>query len=248
MTYLHASNEFGDPRPNFIVAGRVNVVHHTMKLDHRIPWNLLKGALNKVLAKKVDDELVNVLMKLSPSRDGKLLKAFSKAAKESAPKRLPPAHQVATLELVEQEIFSLPINLALGLNNRADDPGGDNLDYTPDDVDYTGAITATAAGRLHALRERLFGQLSVDKPNIDAISTTVDDLITEVGGRAALNSGTAANVDNWHPGPTAPGAVVPARTQPPYRYWVKPTGAVLTSVEILTMIDQVTARARKAGR
>ncbi len=248
MTYIYSSNEFGDPRPNFIVAGRNNVVHHTMKLDHRIPWNVLKGALNRVLAKKVDDQLVNVLMKLSPSRDSKLLKAFSTAVKESAPGRLPPTHQIVTLELVEQEIFSLPINLALGLNNRADDPGGDNLDFTPDDVDYAGAISATAAGRLHALRERLFGQLSVEKPNLDSISTTVDAMIDEAGGRGALDSGTAANVDNWHPGPTAPGLAVPARTQPPYRYWVKPTAAPLSAVEILTVIEQVTARAKKAGR
>jgi hypothetical protein len=245
---MHLSNEFGDPRPNFIVAGRTHVVHHTMKLDHRIPWNVLKGVLNKVLAKKVDVQLVNILMKLSPSRDSKLLKAFGTAAKASAAGRIPPPLEIAALELVEREIFSLPINLALGLNNRADDPGGDNLDFTPDDVNFDGAISATAAGRLHALRERLFGQLSVAEPNLKSISTTVDEMIDAAGGRGALNSGTAANVDNWHPGPTAPGLAVPARTQPPYRYWVKPPAAELSSVEILTMIEQVTARAKKAGR
>jgi hypothetical protein len=249
MTYLYKTNQFGDPRLTFIVAGRLNVTHPVMKLDHRIPWNVLKGALNKVLDKKLDSDIANVLMKLSPSRDSKLLKAFATAVKESAVDRQPPAHQVQTLQLVEQEIFSLPINLALGLNERADDPGGDNLDFTTDDVDYAGAPLATQAGRLQKLRERLFGQLSVAKIDIEAVDKTVDELISEAGGRPALASGTAGNYANWHPGPAAPGALAPvARTQPAYRYWVKPTGTALTSAEILTMIDQVTARAKKAGK
>lgn len=247
MPYQYQTKSFADnpARPNFITAGRVNVVHFVMKLDHRIPWNALRGALNQVLAGTADTELINALMQLSPSRDGKAIKSFGVAASECKAGTRPKPHQVAALEDIEQEIFSLPANLALGLNNRADDPGGDNMDFTVDDVDFAGAPQATPAGDLQKLRESLFGALKAKQIDAKAVKLICKEMVTAIGHNN-LNAATAGNLDHWHPGPALPGAIaVVQRTTPPYRYWMKPTGTPMTSVEIVTMLEEVTARALK---
>ncbi|MEY4563845.1 MAG: hypothetical protein RLZZ618_3122 [Pseudomonadota bacterium] len=248
MPYQYLTKTFADTpaRPNFITAGRVNMLHFVMKVDHRIPWKHLRGALNQVLAGTAEPQVVNALMKLSPSRDGSVLKAFAVAAAECKAGVRPKPHQLVALETIEQEIFSLPANLALGLNNRADDPGGECMDFTIDDVDYAGTPAATPAGDLQKLREKLFGLLGAKTLVPAEIAQVCNSIVTAVG-QANLNTATAGNLDHWHPGPPLPGALaVVQRTHPAYRYWLKPTGVAMSSAEIITMLQQVTARALKS--
>jgi hypothetical protein len=249
MPYDHISHSFIDPRPAFETVDRNNMMHPVMKLDHRIPWNLLKGTLNKLLAGNLNIAIINSLLKLSPSADKtKMITNFKTAVGEGKKGRVPPAHQLLALNVVEQEIFSLPCNLALGLNERADDPGGDNLDYTPDDVDHAGAYMPGLPGQRQALFETLYGLLSVTNIGLDAVDSCCNELRTAWQKHLGLDTATPAKIGNWHPGPLPPApAAAPARTNPPYRYWVKPTGAALTSGEIQTMIGIVTARAKKYG-
>ena len=249
MSYDTRTKQYISRPGSFMIGARTNMAHSVMKLDHRIPWNLLQSALNKVLAGEADVKVVNALMKLSPSpsvEKSRILKNFGTAVNELKPGREPNTTQMEALEAVENEIFSLPVNLALGLNERADDPGGDCLDFTPDDVDHSGTPQTTAVGLAHKVREKLFGQLSQAKIDAGAVDAVVTELISTVS-LAALSSATPANFEKWHPGPPAPSAGGAQRTKPAYRYWLNPTtGEALTADDIQKMLKQVTERAKKA--
>lgn len=246
MPYSYSRNQFDD-RPKNLTDPETGSVAH-----HRIPWNVLKGALNKVLAREADIGLVEALMNLRPSYDPRLLKEFNAAAflaYRAFPTRRLSDNQIHALDRVEEAIFTLPVNLFFGKVIRDDDPGGDYMDFTPDDVDYAGAHWRTPDGRLQGLRERLFGQLcraKTDKDAVKRINITVRE-IREAANPQALRNPTAFNNDHWHPGPTPPGVPVPERTYRAYRYWLKPTGEEVTLDDINSMMCKVTSRAMKAG-
>lgn len=244
MSYDHQSKLFIDPRPGFITPA--NMEHPVMKLDHRIPWNLLRGTLNKILRRELNSEIINALMKLSPANNVDMIKSFKVAVEETRPGKLPPEHQIRALNTIEQLIFSLPCNLALGLNERADDPGGDRMDFTPDDVDHAGAYRNPSNGNCQQFFETLFGLLSAPQIDLKAVDICCNGLRTRWTPHHpnGMSDGTGGNYANWHPGPPAVGI---ERTRPPYRYWRKPDGTALSVIEIMTMIGFVTARAKRYG-
>jgi hypothetical protein len=236
-------------RPDWIL--RVNMQHHMMKNDHRIPWNCLQAALNRAIqtGDTNDIAIVNSLMKMSPAPHVQLITKFKVALNQHKTGKLRKQEDIVALENVEQEIFSLPSNIANGLNNRADDPGGDDMDFTPDDVDHAGSPTRGPAGTLQTLREILFGLLVSVKPDGKSIDKTCTEIVRAIG-HTNLGTASAANLDHWHPGP----AVIPpvVRTYPGYRFFLKPgigLGApvALSLSEVKAMITHVTSRAKKLG-
>jgi hypothetical protein len=237
-------------RPAWILGANMN--HHMMKNDHRIPWNCLLATLNRAIrtGEKNDIAIVNSLMKMSPGLHPDRMKDFKVGLSQHKTGQVRKPGHVTALNSIEQLLFSLPSNISNGLNNRADDPGGDDMDFTPDDVDFAGSPTAGANGALQTLRETLFGLLVSVKPDERSIDKVCTEIVRAIG-HANLGTATAANLNHWHPGP----AVVPAvpRTYPGYRYFLKPgigVGAAaveLTLPEVMTMIAHVTSRAKKLG-
>lgn len=243
MPYVALSDSLtAPPRPAWIL--RVNMADFVMKNDHRIPWNCLLRVFNDVIAGKCDIKVINSLLKLSPADNVDLIRRLKVVLSQHKPGKPRAPEHIACLEEIEQELFSLPVNISNGLNNRADDPGGDNMDFTPDDIDYAGNPMPGAPGELQKLRETLFGLLLAGKRDPATIEQVCQKIVTAIG-HVNLNAAAPSNLAHWHPGPAA--VPIVARTFPGYRYWVKPTGALLSSAEILTMIEHVTARAKKLG-
>lgn len=230
--------------PAFITAGRINLIHHVFKNDHLIPWNTLSGVLNEVLSGKADLGVVNALLSLSPAKTAEMLVGFKAGVSQIIAGKVPTAGQIVSLDAVELEIFSLPCNLAQGLNTRADDPGGDCMDYTVNDVDYRGVCYKTDAGELQKLRETLFHHLSARPIDLTGVQLACRALVQKIT-KQRLHIATPGDYGHWHPGPAPAGPAFPARTNPPYRYWTKLSGDALSAAEILTMLQMITARAIK---
>lgn len=219
-------------RPNFITAGRNNMLHPVAMLHHRVPWNVLGTALNAVLSGGVDAKLINSLLKLSPVNSKPLVDNFKAALTQlQAGKTLSQAN-IAAIEAVEQEVFSLPCNLFLGLNARADDPGNE-MDFTPDDVNFDGTVPTTAAGELEKLREKVMGLLS-KSPQIDL--TVLDPACTQWATQwksfidGGLSSASPFQAAHWAPG-------APPFTAPAFRRWVN--GVTPLSVTQSQQLNQI---------
>ena len=98
-------------RPAFITTDPVTMLHPTAMLHHRVSWALLCGTLNRVIAKTVDAAVVKSLLRLSPQNSATDFKAFQAVITPlAAGKTLSPA-QIASLDLIEQWVFTLPCNL-----------------------------------------------------------------------------------------------------------------------------------------
>jgi hypothetical protein len=244
MSFNPVTNTLVDPvRPAFITAGRNNMVHMVMMLHHRIPWNLLRTTMNNALSGAVDEKIINALLTLSPEASKPLTDKFKVAANRIQANRALSPQQILDLQAVEQEIFSLPCNLFLGCNNRADDPGT-SLDFTPDDVNYAGVYAAGAAGELQLLRETLYGQLSADNVSVPLVKKTCTSLAAKwIANGGGLDTATAHNALWWDPG-----AVGVAFTFPPFRHWVHPNTGNLTLGQAQALIVTVTTRAKRLGR
>lgn len=207
-------------RPQFITAGRHNMTHPVAMLHHRVPWNTLGGVLNDILAGRADVNILNSLLKFSPSPSKPLLEGFKAAlALVLADKTLQPKH-VDAINAMEAEIFSLPGNLFLGRNNRADDPG-DDIDFTPDDLDENGAFRDSDLGMAQRWREKLMAALL--RRSADDVKLTCTELAEQWGKKCGYPRDTATPFTPTHWARRADQYVTPA-----YRNWVK-DGVPLTA-------------------
>jgi hypothetical protein len=235
MSYDYATNSIDvGIRPAWITVNRSDMTHAFAMLHHRIKWDVLARTITAVLQGRLDTHFINSLLSLSPSNTNTMVTDFKTAinqvntAKKNGKADVANTH-VTAIELVEQEIFSLPCNTYLGLNNRADDPGDtDDLDFTPEDIQADGSVTATALGTIQKAREKVFGYLlaaSDGKKGLfkGAISDFRDTYAEHYG---KLSTGTAFNKAHWHQDP--PETLV----YPGWRHWEHPlVKTPLTAVE-----------------
>ncbi len=183
-------------------------------LHHRIAWSKWLEVINETIAGMRDMEFINIFLSLSPAATGDMVKDF-KAAVHNV-KALKPGKNLAqkdinALQTVEAEIFSLPINAFLGPTRRADDPAND-MDFTPDDVDYAGFVTSGPWGDLQSTREEFYAALlKRDKQAVKSSATSLRKQWGEMG--YDLSTPTAPKIAHWSPG-TMP------RTVPGYRHWI----------------------------
>jgi hypothetical protein len=238
MAYDAVNKIFDNNRGAFITAGRLHLLHAFCMNHHRLPWAVLRGALNQVMAGTADDKLANVFLSVSPVVDTPgMLKKFKAAVQRVQAGKTLAAAEVTALEDMEGEVFSLPLNLFQGLNARYDDPA-DKMDFTPDDITHEGARTAGNPGALQKVREQAYGLLSKNKIDVASVKTCFQDWDKLWGAHGGgLGSATPHNVAWWAPG-AAP------FTNPGFRHWVNPTTAAnLTNVEAKALNEVVATRA-----
>lgn len=206
---------------------------------HRIPWSLLReSVLNRVLAGRADAKIWNLFMAFSndPSKPHqKLVDAVKQiqANNGRADKALLKPEWIASLEALESEVFSLPVNLFHGPTERGDDPG-DSIDFTPADVDAQGQPLS----ELERCYEAIFGLLSAESLAVEALEAALSTLqqLTMVGGRRVYRH-TPQNLADWF---------LPAgRAVSAYRRHRKADGTFLTVAESADLNSLVAERARK---
>jgi hypothetical protein len=214
-------------------------------LHHRISWALLLNVLQRALAGTVHPRVIGYLLTLAPRPTADLATQFAAAAHQFRTQRPFRPGQGEVIVEVEQELFSLPCNLFQGLGDRADDPARDparlRMDFTPYDVQYTGALPEGIPGTLERARERVFGilyQANIDPGTIQIACRNWRDLWIAHGG--GLHCATQHQNHWWAPGGMP-------FTHPPYRHWLNPVGAALSVVECLRLNELVFRRATTGG-
>lgn len=208
-------------------------------LHHRIPWDLLLNVLRRALDGTAEASVIGYLLRLAPRPTEDLATRFSAAAHQFRVGRPFLRQQGEAIAEVEQELFSLPCNLFQGLSNRADDPGNEFMDFTPDDVIHTGSLPEGIPGRLQRARERLFALLRAGTINAGAIRSACRDWRELwIAHRGGLNSATAHRHEWWAPGGMP-------FTQPAYRHWINAIGAPLTAEQSARLNEIVFRRATR---
>lgn len=206
-------------------------------LHHRIPWDLLLDVLQRALDGALHARVIGYLLTLAPRPTADLAIRFAAAAHQVRAQGAPARGQLDVIDEVEQELFSLPCNLFQGLMPRNDDPGNEKLDFTPYDVQYSGALPEGIPGTVERARERVFGILRlalIDPGTIQIACRHWRDLWIAHGG--GLHCATQHQVHWW-----APGAM--PFIYPAYRHWVNPAGAALTPAECVRLNELVFRRA-----
>lgn len=264
MTYSHVMRQLDClNRPPFLVTDPVTMVHPTAMLHHRISWNALCGALNRVLAGTLGSNgsgLVNALLSLSPVASAEPVKKFKAALFNlehlKSGTSLGPI-DVAAIEHIEQLIFSLPCNLFLGPTNRCDDPGSD-MDFLPNDVGLDGSVDeCTDLGAIQILREKIFSLLlNINSspllsnkndedfpPTLGQYTRKLAELWKKVSpdrlGAKSLEQATGFNPLLWSPG-TGVGV---ALTSPGLRHW-HGADPPATCIDLLRLNGRVMTRVK----
>lgn len=249
MTYDPASRQLDlNNRPAFIFTDPATMTSAVAMLHHRISWNTLGTALNGVLAGAVDRQVVNYLLRMSPDNSFAVINGFTTAlTRVLANQALTPA-QVSAIDTVEQLVFTLPSNLFLGLNNRADDPGN-GMDFLSGDVNPDGTLPRpngqiTLLGQLEQKREMLFNRLrNPPAPgalsDMNIICASIVQLwaaqTPAVGGAAPLPS--LAQATGFSPAMWAPG--VAPFANPAYRSWPGPLTAAQSAALNVVVMNRV---------
>jgi hypothetical protein len=235
MTFDPEQRTFTNERPRFRTEGRRNMTHYT--LHHRLPWALLMGILRRVVQGTADAKIIRWLLLLSPDNTEDLYRRFAAAAHQCRLGCELTLREQAAVSTVEIELHSLPCNLFQGLSNRADDPGGCAMDFTPADIAFDGSRPEGPAGEMQQCRERLFGILNRGDVNARDVQHACQQwryLLLRSG--EGLNSATAHNPAWW-----APGGMPYA--DPAYRHWVDDEGTPLTVGQCNRLNDIVSRRA-----
>lgn len=237
MYYDKNTNTIAGERPEMVTRGRHNVWDPSLVVHHRIPWSMLKNnVLNKVLAGTLEPRIIKSLLRLSPCNRDRLVDGL-KVALHAIRRQKVDAKDAVAIEEIARELYSIPCNVFVGRDRRADDPE-DELDFTPSDVQYNGELATGIAGQIQDLRERLFGQLSKEKIDVDAVDLTCRELARKwAASYGGLSSGTPNSPEWWTP--VRPGS---------YRRWRHPILDIELDIGAVKALNaRITGRARKKG-